>query len=85
MEVSCFDSTFEVPDLMVEKYFKDFDGLPGGKSYESVLQLREVIYDTIDAVAEEPEILEDHDNMVDFIRTLAMKQALENHGLLYDA
>ena len=85
MEVKCFESTFDVPDIMVEKFFKDFDGLPGSAYRGSVLELREHVNEMIDAVAQEPELLEDPNNMIDFIRTLAIKKALENHGLLYDA
>jgi hypothetical protein len=85
MEVKCFDSTFDVPDIMVEKFFKDFDGLPGSANRGSVLELREHVYDMIDAVAEEPDLLEDPQNRVDFIRVLAIQKAMENHGIFYDA
>lgn len=85
MEVKCLESVFDVPDIMVNKFFNDFDGLPGSANRSSVLELREHVNEMIDAVAEEPELLEDPNNMIDFIRTLAIKKALENHGLLYDA
>ena len=85
MEVKCLESTFDVPDIMVNKFFNDFDGLAGSAHRNSVLELRDHINEMIDAVAEEPELLEDPNNMIDFIRTLAIKKALENHGLLYDA
>lgn len=85
MLVKCYESDFDVPDVLVEKYTKDFDGLPGNKARDSVLELRGAVNEMIDCVAQEPELLEDPWNMQDFIRALAMKQALENHGLLHDA
>ena len=38
-----------------------------------------------EVVAEEPDILDEPEYLHDFIRALAMKKALENHGILYDA
>jgi enolase len=85
MLVKCFDSEFEVPDLLVDKFVKDFDGLPGNKNYDSILTLRECINTIIDTVSEYPEIIEDPMQMTDFLRALAMKKAMEKHGIFYDA
>ena len=85
MMVQCFGSELEVPDLLIDKYLKDFDGLPGSGQRESVNQLRTSIDDIIDVVSEEPEILHAPGYLSDFIRALAMKQALGELGILYDA
>lgn len=85
MLVKCFDEDFEVPDLLIEKYIKDFDGLPGNRHYEAVVMIRENITDIIDMVADFPETVEDPEQMADFIRALAMKKAMEKHGIFYDA
>lgn len=85
MMVQCFGSELEVPDLLINKYLKDFDGLPGSGQRESVNQLRTSIDDIIDVVSEEPEILHEPEYLSDFIRALAMKQALGELGILYDA
>ena len=83
--VEYYDSEFEIPDLLIDKYVKDFDGLPGSGMYESVSQLRASIYDILDMVAEEPEIIQEPEYLSDFIKALAMKKAMEKHGILYDA
>lgn len=85
MLVECFGSELEVPDLLIDKYLKDFDGLPGSGQRESVCQLRTSIDDIIDMVSEEPEILHEPEYLSDFIGALAMKQALGELGILYDA
>jgi hypothetical protein len=85
MMVQCFGSELEVPDLLIDKYLKDFDGLPGSGQRESVNQLRTSIDDIIDVVSEEPEILHEPEYLSDFIRALAMKQALGELGILYDS
>ena len=79
------ESEFDIPDLLIEKYTKDFDGLPGSGQYEAVSQLRGSINEIMDIVSEEPEIIHEPEYLHDFIRALAMKQALQNHGILYDA
>jgi hypothetical protein len=85
MMVQCYDSEIEVPDVLIEKFIKDFDGLPGSGQHESVAQLRGSIWEILDIVAEEPEVLEEFEYRNDFIRALAMQKALEKHGILYDA
>lgn len=85
MQVECLGTRIEVPELLIEKYIKDFDGLPGSNNHEAVLQLREAINEIIEAVAIEPEILHEKEYLTDFVKALAMRQALETHGILYDA
>jgi hypothetical protein len=85
MRVECYGSEFEVPDLLIDKFLKDFETLPGSGYREGVYQIRESIDEILDIVAEEPEILEEQEYLTDFIRALAMRKALCNLGILYDA
>jgi hypothetical protein len=85
MQVACYGSEFEVPDLLIDKYLKDFDGLPGSGQRESVLELRIAIDDILDYIAEEPEMLEESSIHTDFVKALAMQQAMSQLGILYDA
>lgn len=85
MIVEYCGSEFEVPDLLVDKFIDDFKSLPGGAARESVYMLRDSIEEMMDVVAEEPTLLEEPDNFKDFIQALAMRRALEVHGILYDA
>ena len=85
MMVEYFGSEFDIPDLLINKFAKDFDSLPGSGYREGVQQLRDCIDEILDVVAEEPEILEEAEYMTDFLRALAMRQAMNNLGILYDA
>jgi hypothetical protein len=85
MKVQCYNSEFEVPDILIAKFTKDFDGLPGSGMFEEVNQIRSAIYEVVDLVAEDPDILDEPDYRSDFIRALAIKQALATHGILYDS
>lgn len=85
MKVFCYESEFEVPDFVIDKFIDDFSGLPGSGKREPVLQLRASSEDILDFIAEEPEILDEPEYMADFIRALAVQEALRHHGILYDA
>ena len=85
MIVQFYDMKVDVPDTLVTKFTKDFEGLPGNGHNESVMQLRSAIYEVLDLVEEDPELLDEKEYMLDFVRALAMQQALANHGILYDA
>ncbi|CAB4196360.1 hypothetical protein UFOVP1640_83 [uncultured Caudovirales phage] len=85
MVVECLNSKFEIPDLLINKFIKDFDGLPGSGAYQSVLELRGHIAEVVDYVSEDPDALHEPEIMSDFLRALAMKKALETHGIFYDA
>jgi hypothetical protein len=85
MKVECYGAEIEIPDLLIDKFVKDFDSLPGSGARESVCQLRESIDEILDIVADEPEIIEEREYMQDFIRALAMREAMSELGILYDA
>ena len=85
MNVECYGAEIEVPDLLIEKYIKDFDGLAGKNVRESVLDLRDSVTEVLDYVAEDPQALNEREILHDFINALAMKQALTKHGLYLDS
>ena len=83
--VECYGSEFEVPDLLVDKFVKDFETLPGSGYREGVYQIRESISEILDIVVEDPEILHEPEYLTDFIRALAMQQAMGRLGILLDS
>ena len=85
MIVKCYNSEIEVPDVLIDKFIKDFEGLPGSGQYASIAQLRGSIWEVLDFIENEPDVLEEFEYRNDFIRALAMQKALEKHGILYDA
>jgi hypothetical protein len=85
MQVACYGSEFEIPDVLIHKFTKDFEGLPGSGNRESVMQLRMSIDDVLDYIAEEPDMLNEFTIRSDFVKALAMQQAMEKLGILYDA
>jgi hypothetical protein len=85
MKVECYGVEIEIPNLLINKFKKDFDSLPGSGARESVYQLRESIGEILDILTEEPELLEEKDYMQDFIQAMAMREALSELGIFYDA
>jgi len=83
--VKCYGSEFDVPHLLIDKFLKDFETLPGSGYREGIYQLRGSINEILDVVADEPEIIHEPEYHTDFIRALAMRQAMGDLGILYDA
>ena len=48
MQVKCYGENIEIPDLLINKYVKDFECLPGKGLYEEVNQLRNSISEIVD-------------------------------------
>ncbi len=85
MKIKFYGAEFDIPDLMIDKFIKDFDGLPGRGFRQEVNMLRDSIGNIFDVVAEDPEILHEPEYLSDFIQAMAMKKAMERHGIFYDA
>lgn len=85
MNVEYFDTEFEIPDILIDKYSKDFEGMAGKSLREEILDLRDSANSVLEHIEEEPEALEDKEVLYEFINAMAVRQALKNHGLLYDA
>jgi len=85
MMVEYYGSKFDISDHLINKYIKDFDGLVGGGHRASVVELRESTEEVLDYVAEEPDMLHEKEILNDFIKALAIRQALKYYGVLYDA
>ena len=85
MIVECFNSEFEIPDILIDQFVKQFEGLAGSGNHESVLELRETVNEVLDYIAEDPDALQETMYLKDFIRALAVRKALSVHGILYDA
>jgi hypothetical protein len=85
MYVEYLGKTLEVPEHLITAYIKDFEGLPGSGQRNSVLHLRNSVYEVLDYIAEDPEALEEYEYRNDFINALAVHRALEIHGILHDS
>lgn len=85
MKVECYDEEYEIPDLLIEKFIKDFEGLPGSGKYQEVNMLRDSVGAVLDLVSQDPDMLQEPEYLSDFIQALAVKKALETHGIYYDA
>lgn len=85
MRVECYGAEVEIPDLLIEKFVKDFDGLPSKGKHQEINLLRDSVSSVFNLIARDPEMLEEPEYLTDFIRAVAMKKALEKHGIFYDA
>jgi hypothetical protein len=74
-----------IPQTLINKFYKDFDGLPNSRHYDSIIELRDSIENVMDLAKIEPDIIEDPEFQVDFVRAMAMMCAMKKHGIYYDA
>ena len=85
MKVECYHEEFDIPDLLIEKFIKDFEGLPGKGKNQEVNMLRDSVENVLELIAQDPDMLHEPEYLSDFIQALAIKKALETHGIFYDA
>ena len=76
---------FHIPDELIEEYIIDFMPLKNYGHRDSLITLREDIIDIFDVVMQDPEALYEPEFLEEFVQTLAMRQALQKIGILYDA
>ena len=66
---------------MIQSYFNDFHSI----TREALEEIRDLIAITIEVTEAEPELLMYNEYKNELIRAFAMKFALEQRGILYDA
>ena len=76
---------FHIPDELVDEYVIQFIPLKKFEHRDNLNVLREDILDIFDVVMQDPEALYEPEFLEEFVNTLAMRQALQNIGILYDA
>lgn len=85
MKIKCYNTELEIPDLLIAKFTKDYDMLPGSANRESVYELRDAINEVLHYIDQEPDLLNEREYLNDFIKATAMQQALAKNGILFDA
>lgn len=85
MKVKFYSAEFDIPELMIDKFIKDFDTLAGSGKREEIGILRDSIGSIFEVIEQDPEILHEPEYLSDFIQAMAMKKAMETHGIFYDA
>ena len=76
---------FHIPDELVDEYVIQFMPLKNFGHRDSLIDLREDIIDIFEVVMQDPEALYEPEFLEEFVQTLAMRQALQRIGILYDA
>ena len=67
------------------KYLKEFEKLPGSGDRDSVLMLRKSVQKITDLLYESPELLHNSEYVEDLQKVLAMRAAMHDLGIFYDA
>lgn len=85
MIVNFFNIATEIPDAVVNKYVKEFNGLAGSRHRDVIIDLRDYIWEILEFVYDNPDELYDKECAKDFVKAMAMKEALVKHGIWFDA
>jgi hypothetical protein len=85
MLVQCYGSEFDIPDSLIYKFVKEFEGLPGSPDRDLIHHLRGSVDEMVEIAADDPEVLQERAYRTDFIRALAIQQALVKLGIMYDS
>lgn len=83
--IQAFDRNFEFPLELLNKFYEEFKHLPGSKHREKILDIRDLISDILTDVSLDPSMLDEPDIAGQFVRAIAMREALRKLGVLYDA
>lgn len=85
MHVEGFGKRYEIPEEMIQEFMVEFKPVTEPGFREDLEELREMTGLVLDTIAIEPELLDFKEYKNDFIRAIAMREALARFGILYDA
>ena len=85
MQVEAFGRFFEIPETMIREFMNEFNGIAQPGNREDLEEIRDTTTIVLLMMHEEPDLLEDKEYEHDFIKAHAMRQALHNYGVLFDA
>ena len=70
---------------MIEQYREDFEGMKADRDRETIVFFRNSVILILAMIKKDKAVLEDQDFLSDAIRALAVREALKQTNLLYDA
>lgn len=85
MLVKILNTKLYIPDSLIDHYAEDFSVLQRIRHRDSLMDIREQIVEIFEIAAEDPEVMYDEDYLEDIIEALAMRQALIELKMMYDA
>ena len=77
--------TISIPKDTMLKYRKDFEKLPGSGDRDAILLLRKSVQKITDLLYESPELISNPEYIEDLQKVLAMRAAMHELGIFYDA
>lgn len=76
---------FHVPDSLIEDYKNDFHDMKNNNDRDLLTAFRNAIIILLEMARKDANLLEDPDFIKDIIRALAVREALKQTKMLYDA
>lgn len=85
MIIHCFERDIDVPDSMIEEYTRDLRVLRTENLVDEAYELKYILFQTLELLALETELLEEPAYFRQLVKALAMKEALAKIKMLHDA
>ena len=85
MRLNEFGREYVIPETMIKGFMIEFKQVKEFSDREALEEIREATSLVLETLRNEPELMEDKEYENDFIKAHAMRQALANYGILYDA
>lgn len=85
MRVQAFGKSFEIPETMIDSFMVELHEVTQPGNRDSLEHVREITGLVLDTLTDDPELMRDKEYEDDFIKAHAMRQALANYGILFDA
>lgn len=85
MRVQAFGKSFEIPETMINSFMVELHEVTQPGNRDALEHVREITGLVLETLADDPELMRDKEYEDDFIKAHAMRQALANYGILFDA
>lgn len=85
MRVKEFGKEYTIPETMINEFMGEFRMVKELNDRESLEEIREMTGLVLETLLADPELMEDKEYEQDYIKAIAMREALARFGILYDA
>lgn len=85
MRVTEFGRDLTIPENLINQFMLELKPVTEPGERESLEEIREMTGLVLDTIRSEPELMENKEYEDDYIKAIAMREALARFGVLYDA
>ena len=85
MRVTEFGKDLTIPENLINQFMLELRPVTEPGERESLEEIRDMTGLVLDTIRNEPELMDNKEDEDDYIKAVAMREALARFGILYDA